>query len=622
MSASQPALFNVQEFTDNGVTLVGGRVYTYAFGTTTFKAAYTDPAGTIPHTYTADGLGGQYIALNIRGELPAPLYLGTGSYDISLKRADATTVWTRKADGVDNLVNGFVAALIATMGASLIGWIQSGIGAIYRTILDKLRDVTNVRDYGADPTGITNSLSAFNSAIATVALAGGGEVVAKGIYKISGGAILLPSNVVLNLWGATLVGDGALLPGDAPTDKILIKAAAMLAGGLTDITPEYGTGTTGSGTNYVSNASVRGGKFTNANCGILAQRFNWGCTIEHNWFDATLTNSYISEQSWGLKVHQNTIFAPAIMRDFVDWTEVTGNSFEGPGSTTSSSSALTITSGGYGGSYSAKIESNGFHHWATGIALTAETTNLSIKDNHFEDVRFHVSGNALLQDKLDISQNWMKANLPVAGTVIPIVLLNAKNSKIGPNYFSRSGPSTFDAYVVMDTVNCFGNQVSVDYQPTGIADLTMYRLNEGNLTVQYGGSNNPFLAQPSEERMSGVGAFTFEVYKRRYNLVSNRIPFCTVNYVGSVVTIDTWIPVDAYGLTSRVAFNFVINGISTFVVAGDLIGFTFITKVSFDRFTPAIAGPTIVASANSGVLRFTISGASTGGNITGWVKQL
>ena len=48
MPSSQPALFNVQEFTDAGVTLAGGRLYTYAYGTTAFKAAYTDPEGSVP----------------------------------------------------------------------------------------------------------------------------------------------------------------------------------------------------------------------------------------------------------------------------------------------------------------------------------------------------------------------------------------------------------------------------------------------------------------------------------------------------------------------------------------------------------------------------------------------
>ena len=77
--ASTPGVFSLQQFTDLGGPLVGGRLYTYTYGTTALKVAYTDVNGAIAHTYTSDGLGGSYIALNARGELPAPLYLVSGS---------------------------------------------------------------------------------------------------------------------------------------------------------------------------------------------------------------------------------------------------------------------------------------------------------------------------------------------------------------------------------------------------------------------------------------------------------------------------------------------------------------------------------------------------------------
>lgn len=75
-----------QEFTtgrfkswlDSGLPNAGGRLYTYVSGTTTFKAAYTDATLATPCTYTSDGVGGQYIALNARGE--AQVWLGTGTY--------------------------------------------------------------------------------------------------------------------------------------------------------------------------------------------------------------------------------------------------------------------------------------------------------------------------------------------------------------------------------------------------------------------------------------------------------------------------------------------------------------------------------------------------------------
>jgi hypothetical protein len=146
MSASQPALFNVQEFTDDGITLVGGRLYTYAFGTTVQKVAYTDPEGTVPQTYTADGLGGQYIALNIRGELPTPLYLAAGAYDIALKRADGSTVWTRRAEPTGDIVTPFRNALAGSAGASLVGY-HSSAGRTVEQQLDMLyQGYANITD--------------------------------------------------------------------------------------------------------------------------------------------------------------------------------------------------------------------------------------------------------------------------------------------------------------------------------------------------------------------------------------------------------------------------------------------------------------------------------------------
>ena len=120
MAASLSGVWNVQEFSDSGAPLVGGRLYTYVQGTTTFKSAYTEATGTTPHTYTSDGLGGQYIALNARGELPAPLYLTTGSYDLALKRADGSAIWTRRADPVGDSQQGVTGVIgISAQGVSI-----------------------------------------------------------------------------------------------------------------------------------------------------------------------------------------------------------------------------------------------------------------------------------------------------------------------------------------------------------------------------------------------------------------------------------------------------------------------------------------------------------------------
>jgi hypothetical protein len=142
MSASQPAYFNLQEFADLGAPLAGGRLYTYTQGTTALKTAYTDAAGAIPQTYTADGLGGQYIALNARGELPSPLYLAAGSYDISLKRADGSTAWTRRADPTGD----GMAALALNSGAALIGY-SAIAAAVAGTIGAHFKGEINITDF-------------------------------------------------------------------------------------------------------------------------------------------------------------------------------------------------------------------------------------------------------------------------------------------------------------------------------------------------------------------------------------------------------------------------------------------------------------------------------------------
>lgn len=150
MIASQSGVFSLQEFTDVGAPLVAGRLYTYTQGTTTHKTAYTDKDGSIAHTYTSDGVGGQYIGLNARGELPAPLYLASGSYDITLKDSTGATIWTRRADPVDDsaaaLRSDLASTSDASKGAGMVGYNKSQPydGG---TVGSKLREKISVSEY-------------------------------------------------------------------------------------------------------------------------------------------------------------------------------------------------------------------------------------------------------------------------------------------------------------------------------------------------------------------------------------------------------------------------------------------------------------------------------------------
>ncbi|CAB4127575.1 hypothetical protein UFOVP92_43 [uncultured Caudovirales phage] len=202
MSASQSGTFNVQEFTDLGAPLVGGRLYTYAYGTTTQKTAYTDHAGTIPHTYTSDGIGGQYIAINSRGELPAPLYLSQGSYDLALKTAAGATVWTRRADPVFDITND----LSGSGGSALMGYLPAGVGAVATNVQAKLRESVSVQDFGASPSasGSTN-YAAFVLAESAAAIAGLGLLIPGGNYTLNQNWVIAHSGIRVHAEGKVVL---------------------------------------------------------------------------------------------------------------------------------------------------------------------------------------------------------------------------------------------------------------------------------------------------------------------------------------------------------------------------------------------------------------------------------
>lgn len=130
MAASLSGEFNFTGLTSAGALAASYRLYTYTAGTTTKKTAYTDSAASVAHTYTSDGAGGEYIALNARGELPAPLFLTTGAYDITLKTDAGVTVWTRRAEPVadesatyDTALRADIASAASTsLGAGMSGF--------------------------------------------------------------------------------------------------------------------------------------------------------------------------------------------------------------------------------------------------------------------------------------------------------------------------------------------------------------------------------------------------------------------------------------------------------------------------------------------------------------------
>ena len=74
--------------------------------------------------------------------------------------------------------------LSASGGSNNIGFLQNGTGAVARTVQSKARDVVSVLDFGADPTGASDSSTAIQTANSSAVATGSVLAFPSGTYRI------------------------------------------------------------------------------------------------------------------------------------------------------------------------------------------------------------------------------------------------------------------------------------------------------------------------------------------------------------------------------------------------------------------------------------------------------
>lgn len=192
--ASISPIPKLQFFDNNGDPLVGGKLYTYAAGTTTPLATYTDAGG---GTTNANP-----VILDSRGE--ASVWLGTSPYKFKLTTSANVDVWT-----VDNL-NGpddvTLAALInssdAAKGDALVAVKRIATGAVATTVhswIEATDGFNTVGEFAALKDG-TDQTAAVQLAVTAVGARAGGTVVIPRGCKFNIKNITFPQRCNLEYW--------------------------------------------------------------------------------------------------------------------------------------------------------------------------------------------------------------------------------------------------------------------------------------------------------------------------------------------------------------------------------------------------------------------------------------
>lgn len=167
-----------QFFDNNGDPLSGGKLYTYAAGTTTPAVTFTSASGATPNANP--------IILDSAGRVPEEIWLTTGAaYKFALHTSLNVSIWTK-----DNITG-------ISSGANSMEYDPPFPGAVTSnyTVANKLSQYKSVKDFGAVGDGVANDTAAFAAALDV----GGDIYVPGGTYMIDYITVDTKVNLVLEV---------------------------------------------------------------------------------------------------------------------------------------------------------------------------------------------------------------------------------------------------------------------------------------------------------------------------------------------------------------------------------------------------------------------------------------
>jgi hypothetical protein len=227
-----------QFFNDSGVPLAGGKLYSYAAGTTTPQATYTSSSGSTAHTNP--------IILNSAGRVATgEIWLTVGSnYKFVLYTSTDVLIATW-----DNITG-------VTSNAVGITYDPAGTGAVATTVQTKLRENVSVRDFGAVGDNVTNDTDAIQLAI-NATPTGGLLYFPAGYTYYCASRLVVNKAMTISAYGATIRFNGTR-SGGYQNDAISITASnvKILGGTWKEVAPTSNVGDYGITFYGVENNSV------------------------------------------------------------------------------------------------------------------------------------------------------------------------------------------------------------------------------------------------------------------------------------------------------------------------------------------------------------------------------
>jgi hypothetical protein len=134
----------MQFFTAAGVPLVGGKLFTYASGTTVPLATYTSSAATTANANP--------VILDSRGE--ANVWFGPSRYTLLLKDSLDNLIWS--VDGVNSVLGVQNPTIVAAAGQTVFTVPEYGLGGYLMVIVDGL-----VKEFNYDYTETNTTTITF-----------------------------------------------------------------------------------------------------------------------------------------------------------------------------------------------------------------------------------------------------------------------------------------------------------------------------------------------------------------------------------------------------------------------------------------------------------------------------